>query len=47
MIVNYNCKTFYKVKNHKIANRSTAIEAGEKISTDLESLEFQKHSNAC
>jgi len=27
-------------KNHKFANNSTTIEAGEKISTDLESLDF-------
>ena len=31
---------FYLVKNHKIANNSTTIEAREKISTYLESLEF-------
>jgi hypothetical protein len=28
------------VKNHKIANNSTAAEAREKMSTDLKSLEF-------
>ncbi len=33
---------FYLVKNHKIANNSATTEAREKISTDLESLEFQK-----
>jgi hypothetical protein len=27
-------------KNHKIVNNSTTIEAGEKISIDLESLDF-------
>jgi hypothetical protein len=31
---------FYLVKNHKIANNSATTEAREKISTDLESLEF-------
>jgi hypothetical protein len=31
---------FYLVKNHKIANNSTTTKAREKISTDLESLEF-------
>ncbi len=31
---------FYLVKNHKIANNSATIEAREKISTCLESLEF-------
>ncbi len=31
---------FYLVKNHKIANKSATTEAREKISTDLESLEF-------
>jgi hypothetical protein len=31
---------FYFVKNHKIANNSTAAKAREKISTDLESSEF-------
>jgi hypothetical protein len=31
---------FYLVKNHKIANNSATTEATEKISTDLESLEF-------
>ncbi len=30
----------YLVKNHKIAKNSTTTEAKEKISTDLESLEF-------
>jgi hypothetical protein len=33
---------FYAVKNHKIALNSTTNKAGEKISTDLETLEFQK-----
>jgi hypothetical protein len=32
----------YLEKNHKIANNSAATEAKEKISTYLESLEFQK-----
>ncbi len=31
---------FYLVKNHKIAKNPTTIKAREKISTDLESLEF-------
>jgi hypothetical protein len=31
---------FYLVKNNKIANNSATIEAREKISTYLESLEF-------
>jgi hypothetical protein len=33
---------FYLVKNHKIANNSTTNKARLKISTYLESLEFQK-----
>jgi hypothetical protein len=33
---------FYLVKNHKIAKYSTITNAREKISTDLESLEFLK-----
>jgi len=33
---------FYLVKNHKIAKNSTTTKAREKISTDLESLEFEK-----
>jgi hypothetical protein len=32
---------FYLVKNHKIAKNSTTTKAREKISTDLESLEFE------
>jgi hypothetical protein len=31
---------FYLEKNHKIAKNSTTTKAGEKISIDLESLEF-------
>ncbi len=31
---------FYLVKNHKIANNSATTEANEKISIDLESVEF-------
>jgi hypothetical protein len=38
---------FYLVKNHKIANKSATTEAREKISTDLESLEFWKYFAAC
>jgi hypothetical protein len=33
------CK-LYLVKNHKIANNATIAKAREKVSTDLESLEF-------
>jgi len=32
------------VKNHNIANNSTTTKAREKLSTDLESLEFSKFS---
>jgi hypothetical protein len=35
------------VKNCKIAKNSTTINAREKISTDLESLEFQKNFDVC
>jgi hypothetical protein len=38
---------FYLIQNHKIANNSTTIKAREKISTDLESLEFLKNFDAC
>jgi hypothetical protein len=31
---------FYTVKNHKIAENSTRTKGREKISTDLQSLEF-------
>jgi len=31
---------FYLVKNHKIADNSTTTKVREKISTDLDSLEF-------
>jgi hypothetical protein len=31
---------FYLLKNHKIAKNSTTTRAREKMSTDLESLEF-------
>ena len=31
---------FYLAKNHKIAQNSTTTKASEKISTDVESLEF-------
>jgi hypothetical protein len=34
------CSNFYLVKSHKIANNSLTTQAREKISTDLESLEF-------
>ncbi len=33
---------FYLVKNHIIANNPATIKAREKISTDLQSLEFKK-----
>ncbi len=35
--------SFYLVKNHKIANKSTTTKAREKTSTDLESLQFFKN----
>ncbi len=38
---------FYLVKHYKIANNSAAIEAREKISTDLKSLEFYKNFDVC
>ncbi len=38
---------FYLVKIHKIAKNSTTTKAREKISTDLESLEFQKYFDVC
>jgi hypothetical protein len=38
---------FYLVKNHKISKNSTTAKAREKISTDLESLEFYKFFDAC
>jgi hypothetical protein len=34
--------SFYFVKNHKNANNSTTTKAREKISTDLDTLEFKK-----
>jgi hypothetical protein len=40
----YNCKL---VKHHRIVNNSATIEAREKISTDLESLELQKFFDVC
>jgi hypothetical protein len=39
-------RNFYLVTNHKIANNSVTVEAIEKISTDLESLEFYKNFDA-
>jgi hypothetical protein len=33
-------RNFYFAKNHKIAKNSTTTKAREKISTDLESIEF-------
>ncbi len=38
---------FHLEKNHKIAKNSTTIKAREKISTDLEFLEFYKEFDAC
>ncbi len=38
---------FYSVKSHKIANSSATTEAGEKISTDLELVEFLKFCDMC
>ena len=38
---------FYLVKNHRIANHSASAEAGEKVSTYLESLEFKKCFDVC
>jgi hypothetical protein len=38
---------FYLAKNHKIDKNSTTTKAREKISTDLESLEFQKFFDVC
>ncbi len=38
---------FYFAKNHKIAKNSTTIKAREKISADLESLEFYKKLVVC
>jgi hypothetical protein len=38
---------FYLAKNHKIAKNSTTTKAREKISMDLESLEFQAFFEVC
>ncbi len=38
---------FYLVKNHKIANNLSTTEARAKLSTDLESFEFQKFFDVC
>ncbi len=38
---------FYLVKNHKIAENSTTTKAREKISADLETLQFQKFFAVC
>jgi hypothetical protein len=37
----------YFAKNHKIAKNSTTVKAREKISADLESLEFYKKLDVC
>jgi hypothetical protein len=38
---------FYLVKSYKMSNNWANIEAREKMSTDLESLEFYKFYDAC
>jgi hypothetical protein len=38
---------FYLVKNPEIADNSTTTKAREKISTDLESLQFWKNFDVC
>ncbi len=38
---------FYFVKNHKIAKNSTIAKAREKISADLESLDFYQKIEVC
>ncbi len=38
---------FYSVKNHEMAKNSTTTKAGEKMSTNLEFLEFQKSFGVC
>jgi len=38
---------FYLVKNHQIADNSATAEAKEKISKQLESLEFERIFDAC
>ncbi len=38
---------FQLVKNHKIAENSAITKAREKLSTDLESLEFYKFFDVC
>ncbi len=40
-------RNFYLVKNHKIVHNSTTTKAIEKISTDLESLEFKEFFDVC
>ncbi len=45
-VLNMFCK-FYTLKNHKIVKNATTTEAMEKISADLESLEFKKTFNVC
>jgi len=41
------CCIFYLMKNHKIAKNPTTTIAREKISMDLESLEFLKIFDVC
>jgi hypothetical protein len=38
---------FYFLMNHKIADNSTTSKATEKISADLESIEFKKFFDVC
>jgi hypothetical protein len=38
---------FYFMENHKIAKNSTPPKGGEKISTDLKSLELKKFFDVC
>ncbi len=39
--------TFIQRKNHQIADNTITIKLGKKISTNLESLEFQKSFDVC
>ncbi len=46
-VVSFWYPAYNIVKDHKIAQSSTTTKAGEKISTDLESVEFQKFFGVC
>jgi hypothetical protein len=46
LVPSYVCN-FYFGKTQKIAKNFTTTKAREKISTDLESLEFKKNFDAC